>query len=156
MIYYIDITISCQNFGVGLGFGLVPFPGWYWKLFDIVKILAKIWYQKVSESVSKKIWYRKKSQNWSRSDFLCLVTHQFFLSSSFLVEHDLADQSGFHDDGRDAALRPRCLHALRPRRHLSSPKQVVVEAFLPTIGFQDSSHGVGGSWGSHLLSLLGV
>ena len=69
-----------------------------------------------------------------------------------------ADEGGFHDDGRNAALRPCRLHALWARRHLSPSKQVLqilTWKILSKIN-QDSSHGVGSSWGSNLLCLLGV
>ena len=90
---HIYLTISCQNFGVslGLGIGLVPFPGLLYFLDGIGTGLEKnlvpekvpesvsekfstekslgigleenLVPKKVSEPVSERIWYRKKSRN---------------------------------------------------------------------------------------------
>ena len=49
---HIYVTISCQNFGVslGLGIGLVPFPGLLYFLDGIGTGLEKIWERKMSRN----------------------------------------------------------------------------------------------------------
>ena len=91
---------------------------------------------------------------WIFNVFFCSEYFPVFFKS-FLCP---ADEGGFHDDGRNAALRPCRLHALWARCYLSPSKQVfqiLTWKILSKIN-QDSSHGVGSSWGSNLLGLLGV
>ena len=110
---HIYLTISCQNFGVslGLGIGLVPFPGLLYFLDGIKKklvleksrnrlqknlVLKKVLElvsKKVLEPVSERIWYQKMSQNRSRQIFGSRQahTHPFMCYRYFrLLQAELA------------------------------------------------------------------